>query len=362
MNEAPRTISAVLSQVLYAMEFQKFLATRHCCEQYEFFQAVNHYREHWVPAQQHRAVEASTKIYNLYVAEEAPLRRQERMENSFLASCSQRKAIDSGNFDPGIFDSAHNTTLRLMEQDSLPSFLESSLYANVKRRVEGGELEKLMQEDIEAVKDIMSKEFLEYLGDPSPAQVLSTKAGVDWFRKYLVIEYAEEGLDLWVLVKDMLARAKGAADPEEGGAAENSAAGGGSPGPTEAGKAAVDLLSTTGAQGGEAGGGSGEGGEVGGVRGGQIGLRVEGQNLFSRFMKSGCGMECNLPGTVIRKVATTLENPLSTDEEIFKVFMRVEQEIFKLLAYDPFLRFKRSGMYTKYCMESQLKVQRTSLS
>ncbi|CAM9157465.1 unnamed protein product, partial [Sphacelaria rigidula] len=79
------------------------------------------------------------------------------------------------------------------------------------------------------------------------------------------------------------------------------------------------------------------------------------QEIYTRFIKSGCGAECNLPGTVVRKVVAALDDPESSPEAIRKAFEQVEVEIFKLLAYDPFLRFKRSGLYTKYCMKTRLK-------
>lgn len=43
----------------------------------------------------------------------------------------------------------------------------------------------------------------------------------------------------------------------------------------------------------------------------------------------------------IVQVSRALTNADSTSEEIVQAFEQVEVEIFKLLAYDPFLRFKR---------------------
>lgn len=41
------------------------------------------------------------------------------------------------------------------------------------------------------------------------------------------------------------------------------------------------------------------------------------------------------------QVSRALDDPESTPESIRKAFELVELEIFKLLAYDPFVRFKR---------------------
>ena len=49
---------------------------------------------------------------------------------------------------------------------------------------------------------------------------------------------------------------------------------------------------------------------------------------------------CCLPSVFVQ-VSSVLANDNSTSEEIVQAFEAVEVEIFKLLAYDPFLRFKR---------------------
>ena len=41
------------------------------------------------------------------------------------------------------------------------------------------------------------------------------------------------------------------------------------------------------------------------------------------------------------QVSSALDNEKSTPAELIHAFEQVELEIFKLLAYDPFLRFKR---------------------
>lgn len=48
--------------------------------------------------------------------------------------------------------------LSLMEKESLAPFLESSLFLKLRKRIADGEMEGLFQEDIENVRDIMSKE------------------------------------------------------------------------------------------------------------------------------------------------------------------------------------------------------------
>ena len=57
-----------------------------------------------------------------------------------------------------IFDSAQVRVLSLMESESLSTFLSSDTLKELKKRIQKGEMDKLVQEDIENVKDIMSKE------------------------------------------------------------------------------------------------------------------------------------------------------------------------------------------------------------
>lgn len=45
-----------------------------------------------------------------------------------------------------------------MEKQSLPGFLASDTLRELMTRMKRGEMDKLVQEDIESVKDIMSKE------------------------------------------------------------------------------------------------------------------------------------------------------------------------------------------------------------
>lgn len=103
--------------------------------------------------------------------------------------------------------------------------------------------------------------------------VLSSEFGMDSFRKYLVIEFAEEGLDLWKAVHDML------------GTYRLKALGGG--------LAALVAFHN---------GGGGVVAGTGDASGGEFDIRKTGQELFLRFLKSGSGAECNLPGTVVKKV------------------------------------------------------------
>lgn len=60
-----------------------------------------------------------------------------------------------------IFDPAQVRVLSLMESDSLSTFLSSSTLKELQKRIRRGEMDKLVQEDIESVKDIMSKEVSE---------------------------------------------------------------------------------------------------------------------------------------------------------------------------------------------------------
>lgn len=45
-----------------------------------------------------------------------------------------------------------------MEKESLSEFLVSSTYLELRKRKEEGGLDKLLQEDLESIKDVMSKE------------------------------------------------------------------------------------------------------------------------------------------------------------------------------------------------------------
>lgn len=108
--------------------------------------------------------------------------------------------------------------------------------------------------------------------------------GFDWFRQYLLIEFAEEGIDLLKETREMLERShlkleKNLSLADGGG---NSRGGEG-----DGGGAVGDA-------GGEGGGGEGEGDD--------FDVRQRGKEIFNLFMKSGCGAECNLPGTVVKKV------------------------------------------------------------
>lgn len=68
------------------------------------------------------------------------------------------QAIDTGGVTKKTFDAANEEAVALMERDSLQGFLSSDLYSNLKRRIDAGELEALIQEDIETVREIMSRE------------------------------------------------------------------------------------------------------------------------------------------------------------------------------------------------------------
>lgn len=215
-------------------------------------------------------------------------------------------------------------------------------------------------------------------------KVLSSQTGVDLFRKYLVIEFAEEGLDLWKAVHDMLAfhrlREEGQAQAQgqgQGGrkkekttSINNKVDGEGDSDITAGGMegaATADAIAAAakGAEGNEGGGDERRGGEPaeaaatitvapttaeaiaatatvaataakettaevataaaaeasatasriysemetregqggqGREEGGEVDIRKTGRELYDRFIKSGCGMECNLSGSVVRKV------------------------------------------------------------
>lgn len=80
-------------------------------------------------------------------------------ERPFLFS----QAIDSGTVNKQTFEAAHAHVLSLMETESLVPFLTSNLYSTVRERIAGGEMETLIQEDMENATDIMSKEARKYI-------------------------------------------------------------------------------------------------------------------------------------------------------------------------------------------------------
>lgn len=125
-------------------------------------------------------------------------------------------------------------------------------------------------------------QFVEFLGDPDLKEVLSSQMGIDWFRQYLVIEFAEEGLDLWETTRDMLERSC-LKSPNSGDASNR-----------EGRKERFTEVGNVGANGG--------GSQAMAREGEEFDIRKTGKEIFERFIKSGCGAECNLPGTVIKKV------------------------------------------------------------
>lgn len=226
--------------------------------------------------------------------------------------------------------------------------------------------------------------------------------GVEKFRQHLVIEFAEEGIDLLIATRDMLdrykiqqgleserkrseARQKGdKSGAVVGGAIEEAAEVGGDEkgcvgeekrhvdsslvgdGNEGDGEAAVVAPAAEGGVGPEAGpggeggvqegeeaesrdvgdepvvaetsaeaaaaeeaaramgvqggGGDGEGGrgersgDEDGVGEGEFDVRQTGKGIFERFIRSGCGAECNLPGTVVTKVKGQVRVPWVLDE------------------------------------------------
>ncbi|CAM9157390.1 unnamed protein product, partial [Sphacelaria rigidula] len=187
-HEPPTSIMEVLLNALYAMEFHKHLAMTNRSENYEFFQAVSHFTQDTSTCTRATCDEAK-KIYNLYVSDAAPL----RVSLGENISAQIKQTFDTGEVPKQTFDAAKEEVVKLMEKESLQDFLTSDLYSNLQRRIHAGELEALIQEDIDTVRDIMSKELIEFLGDPDLKTVLSSQMGIDWFRKYLVTEFAEEG-------------------------------------------------------------------------------------------------------------------------------------------------------------------------
>ncbi|CAM9308298.1 unnamed protein product [Ectocarpus sp. 13 AM-2016] len=446
IHEPPTTLAKVLSNAVYAMAFHKHLALTNRSENYEFFQAVSHFAHETTANCQ--LTEAARKIYQLYVSEAAPLKVD--LDDEICRSI--KKAIDGAKVTKDMFDPATMEVVSTMEKESLSEFLVSSTYLGLRKRKEEGGLDQLLKEDLESIKDIMSKEarFVEFLGDPGLNVVLSSKIGIDKFRQYLVIEFAEEGIDLLLATRSLLLKAKatkttpastatttttttttipkekgegdvggGVVEGEEDGGEKDVGRDGGAGGDGDGGQASTESgivapAAETPQEEGEGGGGGGRGGggregEEGALEGkkgesrdmlakteenpasapapaqekktdrggggeGMCDIQLEGKNIYERFIKSGCGAECNLPGTVVKKVSNALANEGTTMKEMVQAFQLVETEIFKLLAYDPFPRFKRretdgrcivpqpSGMYTKYCMKARLHTQRSSLT
>lgn len=59
-----------------------------------------------------------------------------------------------------MFDPAQAKVLWMMEKESLSTYLESKAHKQLTKRIQNGEMDELLQEDIERVKDIMSKEVI----------------------------------------------------------------------------------------------------------------------------------------------------------------------------------------------------------
>lgn len=75
--------------------------------------------------------------------------------------CFVHQAIEGSEVSKNIFDPAQVRVLSLMESESLSTFLSSDTLKELRKRIQTGEMDKLLQEDIESVKDIMSKEVSE---------------------------------------------------------------------------------------------------------------------------------------------------------------------------------------------------------
>lgn len=68
------------------------------------------------------------------------------------------QALGTGAVTKQMFDDAQAQTVSLMERESLQGFLSSDHYAKLRERIAAGELEALLEEDIDTVREIMSKE------------------------------------------------------------------------------------------------------------------------------------------------------------------------------------------------------------
>lgn len=103
--------------------------------------------------------------------------------------------------------------------------------------------------------------------------------GVYWFRKHLELEFAEEGLDLWQAVRDMLLQdtlSRGQGDNIAVPASETATLE--VDGGREVEEKSRDRMEEN------------------------FDIRKAGRDLQARFIDSGCGAECNLPWPVVRKV------------------------------------------------------------
>lgn len=60
--------------------------------------------------------------------------------------------------DKNTFDSAHKQILSMMEKESMPGYLKSRAHRDLNKRIKNGDMDRMVQEDIESVKDFMSKE------------------------------------------------------------------------------------------------------------------------------------------------------------------------------------------------------------
>ena len=129
------------------------------------------------------------------------------------------------------------------------------------------------------------QKFIEFLGDPDLKEIMSSQMGIDWFRQYLVVEFAEEGVDLLIATREMLHRSR--LKEQQGGESRREGTG--------------DEQDGGGAEGGGGGGQEGESKPDAG-EGDDFDIRKAGREIFDTFIKSGCGAQCNLPGTVVKKV------------------------------------------------------------
>ena len=78
--------------------------------------------------------------------------------NHLFRSLFPLQAIDLDVVNRDTFNPAQMYVLSLMEKESLAGFLKSDVHATLKKRIADGEMEALVKEDSENVKDVMSKE------------------------------------------------------------------------------------------------------------------------------------------------------------------------------------------------------------
>lgn len=80
------------------------------------------------------------------------------LSNQLLRPLFPWQAFDTGTVNKDTFNPSQVYVLSLMETESLAEFLKSDVHSTLKKRIADGEMEALVKEDGENVKDVMSKE------------------------------------------------------------------------------------------------------------------------------------------------------------------------------------------------------------